>query len=384
MNGKQEWVFAEVPIKSGAEIPSLLVAVDSAVNGEEIPAWGISRENITNTGAFLLLPFERDIINVGLFQAIDKDVDLEYCKEHDVDVSRRPAGGGIAICFTNCVAGTVAIHKDNPKFPAGLRDRYELFHKAWIAGFKNLGINARWKPLNDSEVEGRKLLASADIPVTDKSVQFQYLLSCSELDLDKAAKAAPLPPEKLADKAARDLAERVTNLNAEAKRGVTLDELKEAVLKGWEEVLDIKFARRYKYGDILEMPPEVANKAKALRAMLSSEDYFWKVSERGKIGEAKGCVKSEFAHKAPAGLIRAAVAVKEGKIENIMIAFDGMATPGSVFDEMENAVKGLKIDDEQSIKGKIKELYERPGSDIPETTLDDFVNTVMGAINKIR
>jgi hypothetical protein len=51
---------------------------------------------------------------------------------------------------------------------------------------------------------------------------------------------------------------------------------------------------------------------------------------------------------------------------------------------MENAVKGLKIDDEQSIKGKIKELYERPGSDIPETTLDDFVNTVMGAINKIR
>ena len=85
--------------------------------------------------------WEKKAISLGVFQAIEEELNLENCQQQKIQIVRRSTGGGTVfhgdnIDFTYSVIFPVT---DRIK---DIKDSYKFIHKAIILGLKKLGIAA--------------------------------------------------------------------------------------------------------------------------------------------------------------------------------------------------------------------------------------------------
>ena len=134
---------------------------------------------IPNTLRFL--EFRPGCVLVGYHQDPDSEIRADFCRQAAIEVNRRITGGG-ALYFGDGVLGWEFI-ADKESGPRDVLALYRKLCTATIEGLRILGVDASFRPVNDIEVEGRKISGTGGTEVRGAFL-FQGTLL---VDLDSGA-----------------------------------------------------------------------------------------------------------------------------------------------------------------------------------------------------
>ena len=141
---------------------------------------------------------------IGRNQDLEAEVNLEYCRNHDVKVVRRKSGGG---CVYSDM-GNIMISYVSER--GEVSEVFERYLSALTTCLRSLGLDAEKSGRNDVLVQGRKVSGNAFHQLPDRSIVHGTLLY--DTDFDALETAIRPPVEKLVRHGVASVRQRVENL----------------------------------------------------------------------------------------------------------------------------------------------------------------------------
>lgn len=152
---------------------------------------------------------------IGRNQVLEAEVNLEYCRDHDVKVVRRKSGGG---CVYSDKGNTMISFISRRGDVSAVFERYL---SALTGCLRSLGLKAEKSGRNDILVEGRKVSGNAFQQLPDRSIVHGTLLYDTDF---KALEESIRPPvEKLERHGVASVRQRVENLKTYLDESVISD-----------------------------------------------------------------------------------------------------------------------------------------------------------------
>ena len=143
-------------------------------------------------------------VTIGYFQSLEKEIDLKAAKKFGVDFVRRYTGGGAVFHNKELTYSIVLPEKDISK---NIEKSYKQICGFIISGLKELGLDAKFKPINDIVVKGKKISGNAQTRKFGFVLQHGTILM--DLELDKMFSVLKVSDEKIKDKLISNAKERV-------------------------------------------------------------------------------------------------------------------------------------------------------------------------------
>jgi lipoate-protein ligase A len=312
-------------------------------------------------------------ISLGFYPDPEKDINLDYCRTHDIGVTRRLQPYYVNIGYPGFFAAYILVGKNY--LPATVAGIFQMVISQMAEDFsRRWGMKAQYRPFNDMEVGGRKVSWMGGSFFGDIWSGASVLLY-KPSPIDKINPALNIPPEKFADKEVKSAAERAVSLEELLGRTVLLDEVREAYQQALEKIFGVKLVLgRLTETEILY---EQENRQKYSPEILLAR------TEGKKFGPLPPEVKRGMAiWKVPrGGLIRAVVLVKEGLIQNLLFSGNILCSPVTALEEVEGFLRGVPLVEEK-IREKVQLVYGKPSYQLTGTTPDDLVRLVLEATQK--
>jgi lipoate-protein ligase A len=178
-------------------------------------------------------------IVLGCFQSADLEVDFNACKETGTKVVRRFTGGGAVYHDGGNLNYAISLKKGNSLVPGDdLQMVFRKLSEGTVRGLRNLGVRAEFQPINDIQVDERKVSGAAGSIRWDAVFHHGCILVGS--DLAVLGKVLKVPVAKLADKHVQSVRKRVTTVRDELGREVSTREVQDAIVRGIEEVYGVE------------------------------------------------------------------------------------------------------------------------------------------------
>lgn len=204
-------------------------------------------------------------ISIGYFQGIREEVDLGACKEEKVDIVRRITGGG-AVYHDETGEITYSIIAPIECVPSNIQESYEYLCTGLIKGLYRLGVSACFSPINDIQIDHKKISGSAQTRRYGNVLQHGTLL-CS-LNPDLMFRLLRITQEKIKDKYITNIKERVTSLET-ILGPIDKDKIIEALIIGFKEALHIDFRH-------CELTPEELSSIPRIRKKYAQKKWNFK------------------------------------------------------------------------------------------------------------
>ena len=121
--------------------------------------------------------WEKPTVSLGYSQNVEKVVDVDYCREHGIDIVRRITGGKLVLHNKEVTYSVCS--SDTGLFSANLPDSYRRISEALILGLKKMGLEPcladaapqdyvrgnlpcfSYPAKNEIEVDNKKIIGSA-------------------------------------------------------------------------------------------------------------------------------------------------------------------------------------------------------------------------------
>ena len=141
---------------------------------------------------------------IGRNQDLEAEVNMEFCRKHDVRVVRRKSGGGCVYSdMGNVMVSYISRHGD-------VSEIFERFLDAMADCLASFGVEAIKSGRNDILVQGRKVSGNAFHQLPDRSIVHGTLLY--DTDFDALEESIRPPVEKLERHGVASVRQRVENL----------------------------------------------------------------------------------------------------------------------------------------------------------------------------
>ncbi|PKM90173.1 MAG: ligase [Firmicutes bacterium HGW-Firmicutes-12] len=327
-----------------------------------------SRHNNWAPNTLHLLQFKPHNALVGYHQAVELEIEEEYCKQHNIEINRRISGGGCIYMDEGQLGWEVTALKDTPGIPQNLNDMYKLLCECAIAGIAKLGVTARYRPINDIEVDGRKISGTGGSEYANSFIFHGTLLT--DFSVETMINCLKLPLKKLDDKQVDTFKKRVVSLKELLGDLPPIEEIKEAMVEGFSEVLGIKLVP----GRLTE--EEKALFEKELPRFMSEE---W-IRDTRSIKQASSLQLIDY--KAPGGLIRVSLVMDRARqlIKSVFITGDFFAYPENCILDLEAALKNTSVRTEK-MEENVMRFFAKPDVKIPGVTAEDMIAALKAAVN---
>ena len=306
---------------------------------------------------------------VGYFQDVEQEVDVEFCRQHDIPMFRRETGGGAVYLDGEQLFYQLVIHRDNPLVPASKGAFYRKFLQAPIEVYRALGIPAEYKPVNDIVANGRKVSGNGVAEIGEYVVLVGNLIV--DFDYEMMARVLRVPDEKFRDKVYKTIHENLSTIkreiaDAQPPRDVpSTEEL-------WSLLAD-EFTKVLGPLDVeTEVDEEWRARADELAAQFLTDEWLYQ-KKRPRAGrEVKiraGVRVKQKVHKAPGGRIRVTAEIQDGIITAVSISGDFFFFPREKLAELEAA---LVTTSEADVEAAIARFYQEHEIESPGVTPADF------------
>lgn len=207
-------------------------------------------KHLLNNDETYFFTWEIHGVVIGKNQVIENEVNLEYLKEHQIDVYRRPTGGGCVYADHRNTMFSIVTKKTNKEFT------FKTYLSKIIDSMKLLNVNIEFSGRNDLLFEGKKISGNAFLQ--NKYGMLMHGTFLYDCDLETMVRAITPSDEKLISKGIDSVRSRVTNLKPYLG-GLTQEQLikhfentltNETYVLSPEEVLIIKdMAKKYETKD---------------------------------------------------------------------------------------------------------------------------------------
>jgi lipoate---protein ligase len=303
---------------------------------------------------------------VGFHQEVDREVDRDYCRERGLPVLRREVGGGAVYLDQDQVFVQWVFHPDS--LPARVDERFRLYVEPLVRAYRALGIEAVYRPVNDVHVRGRKICGTGAARIGRAEVVVGSLM----FDFDRAsmARVLKLSSEKMRDKVFHGLRDYMTTLRDELGRLPDRRQVVGLYLKELAAVLGAELVPG-------EWTAAEEARARELDRTLGAEEWLGEkgASRRAGIKIHEDVHVRESAHKAPGGLVRVTVRLREGRIDEISISGDFTVYPRETVAAIEAALRGSSAD-RQAILAAVEERYRTLAVQSPGVGPEDWAEAV--------
>jgi lipoate-protein ligase A len=129
----------------------------------------------------------RPTASLGYSQAVDKVLNLDFCRQHGIDIVRRLTGGKLVLHWREITYSVVS--SDVGTFSATVSESYRLISEALIRGLEKMGLSARlagpppssytrgnmpcfaYPSRDEIEIDGRKIIGSAQKRIAGRFLQ---------------------------------------------------------------------------------------------------------------------------------------------------------------------------------------------------------------------
>ena len=141
---------------------------------------------------------------IGKNQVIENEVNLDFLREHKIDVYRRPTGGGCVYADHRNTMFSIVTKRANKEFT------FKTYLSKIIDSMKLLGVNIEFSGRNDLLFEGKKISGNAFLQ--NKYGMLMHGTFLYDCDLETMVRAITPSDEKLVSKGIDSVRSRVTNL----------------------------------------------------------------------------------------------------------------------------------------------------------------------------
>ncbi len=310
---------------------------------------------------------------VGIHQEVAKEVDEDFCRQAGLPVYRRHVGGGAVYLDRNQLF-THFIYPRNkaPEFAVNL---YPLFIEPVVRTYRELGVDAQYRPINDIQVKGRKIGGTGAASIGEATLLVGSFMF--DFDTETMARCLKVPSEKFRDKLKQTLQDYMTTMKKELPELPSREHVKARFFAHCADVLGV---------EVVQDKPTEAELAAIERAETMLADPDWTYLQGKKLVElgvkiSAGTHLTESTWKAPGGLIRVHLLGRHGKIENLMISGDFTCLPPDGVDRLAAKLTGAPLVLEpltESIEDATRDL----GLQMPGVAGFDLATAIMSAVEQ--
>ena len=303
---------------------------------------------------------------IGRHQSLSREVRLDYCRANGIGLVRRITGGG-AIYFDEGQLGWSLVFHRTTLGIGSLAELARAICEAAAEGLSTLGIEARYRPRNDIEVDGRKISGTGGF--FDGDVLFYQGTVLVDMDPERMLAALRVPGEKLAKRGLDSAAQRVTTLKALLGTAPPIATVQEALLAGFARRLGLETRR----GEIATAEEHMAGRYHDEEI---GTDAFVAEIDHPESGDG---VRS--ATLATAGGTIAAHVRLEGeanpRIREVLFTGDFFAAPPRVVFDLESALRGVPAGE---ARGAVERFFGEAAPGMLSVRPDDFARALEEAV----
>jgi lipoate-protein ligase A len=320
--------------------------------------------NVPDTIRFLRFP---PTALIGRHQDLSREVNLQYCSSNGVGVVRRITGGG-AIYLDEGQLGWELVFNRASLGIAALPDLAREICNAAAGGLSKLGVEAKFRPRNDIEVDGRKISGTGGF--FDGDVLIYQGTVLVDMNPAQMVSALNIPERKLAKRNLDSAAQRVVTLKELLGDDLPdLDTIKAALVEGFSEGLGIS-----------AVDGEVTTDEEALAKSyfddeIGTDEFVAEIDDP--LAEAGTLAGS---HTGPGGTVDAFVKL-EGPtrqiLQRVLFSGDFFVTPPRIVFDLEASLQGTRLDD---IDAEVDRFFADSEIDMLSVTADDFKSAIAGAL----
>ncbi|MEZ5995593.1 MAG: biotin/lipoate A/B protein ligase family protein [Hyphomonadaceae bacterium] len=302
---------------------------------------------------------------VGRHQAVQQELKPEYCRAHGIEIGRRITGGG-AIYMDEGILGW-ALVCDRRTLGGALPDITRAICEAAARGLSKLGVDARFRPRNDIEVDGRKISGTGGFFDGDALIYQGTVLGA--LAPQTMLSVLNVPQAKLEKRALDNAAQRVVTLAELLDGAPDWGRVKDALARGFAEGLGIEFE------------PGVLSEAEEARARRLHEDEIGTDRFVYEIDDPAGDRDVRAgAHTGAGGTVTAYVRLEganNSRFREILFCGDFFVAPPRVVLDLEACLRGVSVTDaEQRVQTFFGEL---DGGCLLSIGANDFIAALRAA-----
>lgn len=178
-------------------------------------------------------------IVLGCFQSARLEVNFDACKRTGTQIVRRFTGGGAVYHDAGNLNYALSLPRGHPLVPVdSLQEVFRKLSEGAVRGLRSLGVNAEFQPINDIQVEGKKVSGAAGSIRWGTVFHHGCILVSSDLAI--LGKVLNVPKAKLADRHVPSVQKRVTTVRDELGKNVTTSDVRDAIAQSIEECYSVR------------------------------------------------------------------------------------------------------------------------------------------------
>lgn len=304
---------------------------------------------------------------IGYHQELQKEVDVEYCKSHELPVYRREVGGGAVFLDSGQVFTQWVFHPG--VLPVDLTARFALYMKPLVETYREFSIEAYIRPINDIHVAGKKIGGTGAARIGDADVVVGSLMFT--FDKKTMSKVLKVSSEKMRDKVFESLEQYMTTMQQELGKAPDREAVKSIYIQKCSEALGAKVVEG-------EWTPAEEALATELDEKFTSAEF---IGQKGGLNQHGIKIHEdvrlmEYAYKASGGLIRSTYRSNNGRIDEISISGDFTMFPRHAVVEIEKSLRGKNLTME-SVKAEVRRVYRDLKVQSPGVEPEDLVKAII-------
>lgn len=266
---------------------------------------------------FMLWQNENTIV-IGKYQNAWEEVNQRAVDDKGIRVARRLSGGGAVYHDMGNLNFTFIVDREDVK---GLN--FRIFVKPVVETLNSLGVPAEFTGRNDILVNGMKISGNSQYVKQGRVMHHGCIMLST--DLSKVANALKVRDAKFKSRNSKSVRSRVTTINAQAPREITMEEFKNALI---QRILGSGDVEPYKLTETDE---------KAIQDLRDAKYSTWQWNY-GSPSRFEMRREEKFEN----GLVTVDLTAKDGVIEDIH--FSGDFFGNGDIRELEDALKGARLD----------------------------------------
>lgn len=339
-----------------------------AVSWEYSQALYHAAAHLGREALFILRP-ATPYVCIGYHQDAQQEIDLEFVHQNHIPVFRREVGGGAVYLDGQQLFFQLVLRHDRPGVPANVAEFYKKFLQPVIDTFRQFGVPAEYKPVNDIITNGRKISGTGAAQVEDMLILVGNFIQ--DFNYEMMSKCLRVPDEKFRDKVHKTMYENLTTF------------LRETGSIPANADLAAELARRYTplLGELVQksLDPELAQKADELLVEMNTPEWLFSNDRRRpdarQVKIAEGVYVIQKMLKTPGGLIRVTAVNENGNLKDVHLSGDFFFFPAANLVDLEQALSGLPVET-QVITQTITTFYQQHQIESPGVVPLDFANVL--------
>ena len=305
---------------------------------------------------------------IGRHQDLSREIHLDFCAKHDVGVVRRITGGGAIYLDEGQLGWELVFHRSSLGI-AALPDVAREICNAAAAGLQALGVEAKFRPRNDIEVDGRKISGTGGFYDGDILIYQGTVLV--DLNPQRMVQALRVPQGKLEKRDLDSAAQRVVTLKELLGPNTPdLELIKIALIKGFQDVLGIDA----EWGEITEIEETLARQH--FDEEIGRDDFIAEIDD-----PAADQTFLAGSHTGAGGTIDSFVKLEGAAaqvLQRVLISGDFFVTPPRTVFDLEAHLAGCRVDE---LDGAIEQFFQDSEIDMLSVAPDDFRASITDALS---